>query len=353
MRRKQLFALENVVTRSGTFVLAFYRNSKRNATPGNRRWLFPARVKTRKRLVVGHIMVDDRWVGKQLVGDQRFFLFARRTIRQLRGVSMAIRTRVACVAMLLFIGWVFASPFQPTPEHAEGTASSDYQSPLTLQIRAPSGTAQPAKRQGNWPEDYDDRSYDPRPDADPQDPLGTTKRSLETLDQRLPDRFARPSRFSVATPALEDQFRSAESPRPLQPVRMLGDGIGQPIPNDRPSIRAPQPASQTIGWPAVDSQPLPPVAQGRLSSSPSRLRTMSGQRRWHRIVNGDSLESLAKKYLGHPRWALLIFDKNRNVLATPEILPIGTELQIPAAPPADATLQPRAFEQPSRHRTFD
>jgi nucleoid-associated protein YgaU len=50
----------------------------------------------------------------------------------------------------------------------------------------------------------------------------------------------------------------------------------------------------------------------------------------HKIVDGDTLEVLAASYLGSAARAMEIFQANRDVLADPELLPIGVELKIPA-----------------------
>ena len=51
--------------------------------------------------------------------------------------------------------------------------------------------------------------------------------------------------------------------------------------------------------------------------------------RTHRIVDGDTLATLAQRYLGSSARAQEIFDANRNVLSDPKLLPIGAELKIP------------------------
>jgi nucleoid-associated protein YgaU len=50
----------------------------------------------------------------------------------------------------------------------------------------------------------------------------------------------------------------------------------------------------------------------------------------HRVVDGDTLAKLAERYLGSPTRAMDIFEANRSVLISPELLPIGVELQLPA-----------------------
>ena len=51
----------------------------------------------------------------------------------------------------------------------------------------------------------------------------------------------------------------------------------------------------------------------------------------HKVIDGDSLALLAERYLGSATRAMEIYEANRNVLAHPQILPIGTELKIPRA----------------------
>lgn len=55
--------------------------------------------------------------------------------------------------------------------------------------------------------------------------------------------------------------------------------------------------------------------------------------RRHKIVNGDSLPALAKRYLGSEDRADEIFEANRDLLSSPDALPIGVELRIPPPDP--------------------
>jgi nucleoid-associated protein YgaU len=52
----------------------------------------------------------------------------------------------------------------------------------------------------------------------------------------------------------------------------------------------------------------------------------------HKIIDGDTLANLAERYLGSPEHSLAIYEANRDVLPSPEVLPIGTELKIPPRP---------------------
>ncbi|MCR4415838.1 MAG: LysM peptidoglycan-binding domain-containing protein, partial [Thermoguttaceae bacterium] len=56
-----------------------------------------------------------------------------------------------------------------------------------------------------------------------------------------------------------------------------------------------------------------------------------GAARIHKIADGDTLAGLAERYLGDPSRAGEIYRANRDVLASPDALPIGRELKIPAA----------------------
>lgn len=53
----------------------------------------------------------------------------------------------------------------------------------------------------------------------------------------------------------------------------------------------------------------------------------------HKIADGDTLTSLAEKYLGNAaRWQEL-FKHNQDVLKNPDLLPIGRVIRIPQGPP--------------------
>ena len=47
------------------------------------------------------------------------------------------------------------------------------------------------------------------------------------------------------------------------------------------------------------------------------------------IIDGDSLEKLAGRYLDDPQRSKEIFEFNRELLSNPDLLPIGAELKLP------------------------
>lgn len=65
---------------------------------------------------------------------------------------------------------------------------------------------------------------------------------------------------------------------------------------------------------------------------PNAARADDGQRT-HKIVDGDTLQSLAARYLGSEDRCLEIYEANRELLSSPEVLPIGSVLKIPPRQP--------------------
>ncbi len=99
----------------------------------------------------------------------------------------------------------------------------------------------------------------------------------------------------------------------------------------------------TVPSPVDSASPPPALADdypGRNEAGPTRWDTSIGigppraaqtedSARTHKIVDGDSLVSLARRYLGSADRHLEIYEANRGVLRNPGILPIGAELKIP------------------------
>ncbi len=79
-------------------------------------------------------------------------------------------------------------------------------------------------------------------------------------------------------------------------------------------------------------QPLldgpPPAAR----VEPRVLHLDHPQARTHRVVDGDTLARLAQRYWQDASLAESLFAANRQVLASPDALPIGVVLTIPAKP---------------------
>ncbi len=111
---------------------------------------------------------------------------------------------------------------------------------------------------------------------------------------------------------------------------------------NRPALKAPRSPSAVVLTPAAPSDPPslpksypypdPPAARRGVSVGfglpVTGVRDRSTQT--HKIADGDTLPELARTYLGDVHRASEIFQANRDVLTSPEILPIGAELKIPA-----------------------
>lgn len=106
-----------------------------------------------------------------------------------------------------------------------------------------------------------------------------------------------------------------------------------PIPREQPAKhptidneRKPAAASQV----AYNSPAASPTAEPQPTVSPPPWPVERASMRTHIIVDGDSLTKLAGRYLGDPQQSDEIFALNRSVLTSPELLPIGAEIRIPA-----------------------
>jgi nucleoid-associated protein YgaU len=81
---------------------------------------------------------------------------------------------------------------------------------------------------------------------------------------------------------------------------------------------------RTASYQPVAPPPAPPRPE---PSKPKAERKVSFVH--HRIADGDTLSSLALRYLGSSKRFSVIFEANRDRLQSPDLLPIGTELRIP------------------------
>jgi hypothetical protein len=111
---------------------------------------------------------------------------------------------------------------------------------------------------------------------------------------------------------------SGRSPRQAVGVdaaaKLDSGGLPPPLPRDYPGIDGRVDLPQAHG--------LAPRAAHAPSSPPTPIRT-------HKVVDRDTLPALAARYLGSPERADEIYLANRDVLQSPDLLPIGIELKIP------------------------
>ncbi len=123
-------------------------------------------------------------------------------------------------------------------------------------------------------------------------------------------------------------------------------GSAKPLP---PTVTSPVITTQQVMKPELPATqvqqqftPLPRIAPPNHGTSNSG----SNITREHRVRDGDSLESIAEKYLGDPLLADTIYRANRGQLDSPDLLPIGVTLAIPSTQTADQAPQLTEKVQP-------
>ena len=126
----------------------------------------------------------------------------------------------------------------------------------------------------------------------------------------------------------------------LPPEAMASLPSGQPnVRSENQHSRLPSNGYSKDGWAGdtsrsdrglITDRPRQTVTVGRSQLVQRRAdRVAETAPALHRIVNGDTLENLARQYYGDPRKAMLIFESNRHALLNPAILPLGVDLTIP------------------------
>lgn len=140
-----------------------------------------------------------------------------------------------------------------------------------------------------------------------------------------------PNRSSATGPqAANDPLSLAERPSLLAPPPMSAPpSAAPPATYEMPRSDA----APTLAMPSSNFAPAPflsSVPQPATQPVPGQP-VASGMR--HRIVDGDTLGTIARLYYGDEQRARELFEMNRNVLRDPELLPIGTELVIPGGSP--------------------
>ena len=133
---------------------------------------------------------------------------------------------------------------------------------------------------------------------------------------------------------LHSQGGPADSPALPWPGG-AGSAGGKPS-GPRPTVLRPQTPDGPPPSPGREDPDSPPESTSRWGTSRGMSMEMLLPRhdppagpRTHTIVDGDSLPALAERYLGSAERYLELFEANRNVLSSPDVLPIGTRLVIP------------------------
>jgi nucleoid-associated protein YgaU len=98
-----------------------------------------------------------------------------------------------------------------------------------------------------------------------------------------------------------------------------------------PLIASPDPVqlAESAASQAVDKSPAISTISSSIPVPDANPLAAATDTLVHVIHEGDSLDRLAKRYLGDEARALEIFDLNRDILDNPHVLRIGVELRIP------------------------
>lgn len=140
---------------------------------------------------------------------------------------------------------------------------------------------------------------------------------LAGLAVALPFREEQPSVPSAVPPT--GALAVPQSPIPPLAATNPGAPIAPPTSNSVVGEQAQLPRTTSEG----------PGPAGPTAAGPAIGPRRCGPPRRHKVIDGDTLAALAQRYLGSADFAAEIFALNRDVLSSPELLPIGIELAIP------------------------
>lgn len=156
--------------------------------------------------------------------------------------------------------------------------------------------------------------------------------------------FRRPATTTAMPESPEPAVDDREPQLPVfvveAPSRLQGRIETPPAVEPEPAPPTVPPASPSFP-PALPAEfdpqePLPPLEEAYPSDPPAARVEPASDAPWlsHVVQDGDTLASLAREYLGSSLAAQDLFEANRSVLHSPDVLPIGIELRIPRELPA-------------------
>lgn len=119
---------------------------------------------------------------------------------------------------------------------------------------------------------------------------------------------------------------AAQSPPAMLPEPPPSTGE---TPRGGPSADGPSPTLPAPAPPGFVLTPSTDNTPARTRQPPSREPTALAARRTYVVRPGDTLSGIAVQFYGSSRRYLELFDANRDVLASPNDLPLGTTLHIP------------------------
>ncbi len=145
-----------------------------------------------------------------------------------------------------------------------------------------------------------------------------------------------------ASPAAEDQVDRHEAPvgamarvrgtrsKATTPAPALAENF--PTMLDPLGLRSGHRATLASRIKSISAQPSLEV-----KDEPPEDESGSGVRWDHTISDRDTLTRIARRYWGSEEGYMAIYRTNRNILRSPDELPIGAVIQVPAKPPSKET----------------
>ena len=143
----------------------------------------------------------------------------------------------------------------------------------------------------------------------------TPPRAAGSSELVLRERIASPQARAAAPRTVLPPSGGIETPR----TTLAGDSASVSDVHEPASLEPAPPPD------LARSYPYPPPHHG--AEGLAELLPRRGL--WHVIEDGDTLESLAERYLGSAERAEELYEANRDRLLQPDVLPIGIELVIP------------------------
>jgi len=132
-------------------------------------------------------------------------------------------------------------------------------------------------------------------------------------------------------PSAPNITRLAKAPAETQPTTVPSAPRRPMIPQEKPAVATPPRQATPPELPPSFEAGLESSAEGSAVSAPviPQARPAEQPMRTHRVVDGDTLRGLARRYLGNSERFGEIFEANRDVLRDPDILPIGQKIKVP------------------------
>ena len=171
------------------------------------------------------------------------------------------------------------------------------------------------------------RSLPPLPSRSTGD--GNKRRVAKTAQSPVQGVPALPPKPMHQMPQRQPQRPAVLQPGARPPLPQLSEfGSNDTITDRTPAVRSNKPVATT----PERAGPKPGPSAKR---NESKVLTQT-----HTIVNGDTLERIARRYLGDASLAEALYQMNRDRIADPNRLPLGKKILIPAREQLPTRLSP-------------